>query len=171
MQEVLWLAAGSLVTGTAFLVCRRRMAPIPRPARRGGSGRAAGPVARPVTAALPASRPVTAPEPQPAARPAAQSTAVDQPRFASAVAVQLASIASGIEGSAQLLIEAAARPDLLPAAAERLWTAVHRLNRLHVKLRAYAAPPLRDLGPTELPGLLTGLREDLQHQHLGLQVA
>ncbi len=149
MHEWLWLATGAAgASAVAWLLHRRRPRLIPPPA-----------------AAAP---PPQAPAPEPP--PPATTASLGPQALATAVADQLAGLASGIVGNAQLLIEAGSRGSAPPPAAEQLWAAVQRLQRLHSKLRAFAAPPEPDTGATSVATTLSALRDELQLLHFGLQV-
>ncbi len=55
--------------------------------------------------------------------------------LAESVSAELASLASGVEGNAQLLCEAIGSPELVPPRAEQLWGAVRRLRALSEKIQ------------------------------------
>lgn len=112
----------------------------------------------------------TAAVPPPDAPPAV-ATEPELHVFARTFADELANLASGVEGHAHTLIDAASRPALVPRAAEGLWGAVRRLRQLHSKLLAFVANRPSAAGVTELPRLLAGLREELRHMELGLTFA
>lgn len=178
MQEVLWLAAGSAVTCAAFWLRRRTVrrgvaaTVASTPDRSSGATTTTQPASNlPEPAAVDAVPPTAARESTlRRTQPLEPGTPCRTSAMVLAVANQLASISSGIEGNAQLLIEATGRPGLLPV-AEGLWTAVRRLRRLHIKLQAFSSPPEAEPGPTELRGLLLDLQEELQQIRLGMQVA
>lgn len=167
MIELAWFAAGAAVTAAATMLLRTR------------GGRQAGKVTAPgIPERLP-NAPVQTPEPAPA------STApVDAPNtgchngtaphgtraFAISLAEELASLASGVEGRAHALIECAPHRAMLPAAAEGLLAAIHRLRTLHRKLVAFGQDRNPESGSTDLSELVTSLSDELQHMQLGLEV-
>jgi hypothetical protein len=149
VQEVLCLAAGGIVGFAASWLASRWRA------------RRTTPVSE-ATAALP---------PAPAATPAPDTVAgLGARTLVAAIADELADLASGIEGNAHLLIEAAARPGKRTDGADPLWSAVQRLNRLQWRLRALAVPPPADGGPTDAAEVLADVRSWLQTVHFGLTV-
>jgi len=164
VTELLCLLAGLLSVGVAVGLLVRESSPKRRslrPRRAEAPPTTAGPpsLAPPAAAVL---APLVAPPP----RAAGESRV-----FATTVADQLAGIATGVEGSAQLLIEAAGQPQLVTRSAERLWDAVRRLRQFHDKLRAFAQGPALADDQVDVAALLAGVRADLHQTELGLTFA
>jgi hypothetical protein len=120
--------------------------------------------------------PIPAPPPIP---PAAPEEPIELGRAARAAAnravvatigQELATLASGIEGRAHQLIEAAPERRQLPAAAEALIKSVQRLRVLHRKIVAFSG----DGGPTpgfvELATAAKRLAEELQEMQFGIEL-
>lgn len=91
-------------------------------------------------------------------------------RMALSLASELASLVSGVEGRAHHLIEAAPTRAQLPAAAEAMLAAVHRLRTLHTKLVAFGRGRPVEPGTTDVVELIAGLRDELQQMQLGLEL-
>ena len=83
---------------------------------------------------------------------------------------ELATLASGVEGRAHLLVEAAPDRRALPAAAEGMLRAVQRLRTLHRKMVAFAVDRGATPGRAELGDVVTRLADDLQQLQLGLEL-
>ncbi|GAB4158907.1 MAG: hypothetical protein Fur0037_26300 [Planctomycetota bacterium] len=149
VNEILCLAAGALVGASiAASIAARR-------ARRRAASSAAAP-------------PREAPK---ATERRRRSEEIAARTLASTLAKELATLASGVEGNAQLLIEAAADPSQISRSAERLWNSVQRLHRFHDKVGAYAGPPSGASGATDVYRLIDGLRTELSLGQLGLRLA
>ncbi len=86
------------------------------------------------------------------------------------IAEELATLLSGVEARAHTLIDRAPHRDELPTAAAALLEAIGQMRRLHRKLAAFAAPPPRGAGATDLSELVPTLGDELQHLLLGLEV-
>ena len=91
--------------------------------------------------------------------------------FAGAVADDVATLASGIEGRAHALVEAAASRVGVPRAAEDLQAAVRRLRALHARLAALGGRPTpgATTGVTDVRLLGARLSVELQSTHVGLE--
>ncbi|MFN9277235.1 MAG: hypothetical protein ACK6D2_16065 [Planctomycetota bacterium] len=163
MNALPWFLAG-LALGSfaaAALLRRRRtvpstaVPPAPTPAERTASPAPPAPAA-PAPAA-----------PAPAA-PARDRTAA----LAHSAATELATLASGIEGSAYALVEAAANRRDVPLAAEALLGAVRRLRSLHARLGALGGLGARTnaVGTTDVLRLVARLTNELQRAHVGLEL-
>lgn len=101
--------------------------------------------------------------------PAAPDAARDR-QLVATIAEELATLVSGIEGRAHALIERAPHRDELPNAAAALLEAIGQARRLQRKLAAFATPPPPSIGTAEWSSLIPGVIEELQHQHLGIEV-
>lgn len=143
MYELLWLACGIAVTLVAVRL-------LPR---------------RPGT--LADALPPVSPEPVPLAPP---SVPVDTRQLVCTLAEEVANLASGVEGRAHLLVEAAVDRQQLPAAAEALLTEVQRLRTLHGKLLAFGHARAIEPGATAFDELLPSLVGDLEAMQLGLEL-
>ncbi|HEX6811809.1 MAG TPA: hypothetical protein VF384_09330 [Planctomycetota bacterium] len=112
-----------------------------------------------------------APEPKPAV-PATRRAPnlINARRVALTLAEDLATLVSGIEGRAHGLIEAAPQRELLPAAAEGLFTAVQRLRTLQRKLVAFGRARVAVPGSTDVCALVAGLKDELLQMQLGLEL-
>lgn len=95
---------------------------------------------------------------------------VDGPRVARSVAREIADVASAVEGSAFDLVEAAPEPERVPRAAERFLGAVQRLRDLHAKLVSYGTEASPSGGTADFREVVDGLKEELQHLRLGLEL-
>lgn len=107
--------------------------------------------------------------------PAAPPPAVRSDRgrqLAQAAAAEVATLASGIEGGAHVLIEAAADRGDVPRAAESLLVAVRRLRSLHARLAAIGGKSVHadTTGTTDVPRLVARLIHELQRTHVGLEL-
>lgn len=146
MNELPWFIAGLAlgVLGAASSLRRRR------PAARAGAAPAAA----------------TAPS---AAAPGRRDRAR---QLAHAAAAEVATLASGIEGGAHALIEAAADRSDVPRAAEGLLVAVRRLRSLHARLVAIGGQSVHAdaVGTTDVPRLVARLTNELQRTHVGLEL-
>ena len=91
-------------------------------------------------------------------------------RVALSFAEELANLVSGVEGQAHHLIETAPNRRDLPAAAESLLAAVHRLRTLHTKALAFGRGRTSTTGTVDVADLIAGLHEELQQLQLGLEV-
>ncbi len=166
MIELAWFAAGAAVTAAATVLLRTRgrtqASSGPQDGNQPGS-----PPSRP----LPQQEPPAAPQ-APARGHANQAvTPPHDPRaFAISLAEELASLASGVEGRAHALIECAPHRAMLPAAAEGLLVAIHRLRTLHRKLVAFGQDRSPESGSTDIGELVISLSDELQHMQLGLEV-
>lgn len=149
MIELAWFVAGVAAT----LVAVRLL----RPRKPAGRQRAQRPVA-----ALPVVRPSNALRPAP--------VAADARRLALTLAEELATLVSGIEGRTHHLIEAAPNRSQLPSAAEALLRAVQRMRTLHSKLVAFGRARTTGGGCTDVLALVAGMRDELQHMQLGLEL-
>lgn len=160
MYELLWLACGAVVG----IVAARRW-----PRRR--TADTTGPVAPPPPATTEATPQLPVDEPA-AATPAQPlpNVAVDTRQLVCTVADEVANLASGVEGRAHLLVEAAVDRSQLPAAAEALLEEVRRLRTLHGKLLAFGHARPVEPGATALHELLPSLVDDLQAMQLGLEL-
>lgn len=148
MNELPWFFAG-LALGVVVAVASLR--------RRRPSARA---VAAPAAATA-------------AAPPAAAPGRRDRARqLAQAAAAEVATLASGIEGGAHALIEAAADRSDVPRAAEGLLVAVRRLRSLHARLVAIGGQSVHAdaVGTTDVPRLIARLTNELQRTHVGLEL-
>lgn len=90
--------------------------------------------------------------------------------FAASIANELANLTSGIEGHAQLVLEAAGTPGLAPSVSERLWKALRRLRRFNHKLLSFSRAANLVVGPTDVTGVLDGVRSELEDLDTGLKV-
>jgi len=93
-----------------------------------------------------------------------ESRSLDQ--LARVVGSELATLASGVEGHAQLLCEGIGEPALVATRAERLWVATRRVRFFAEKVQSFAKRESIVLGPVSLRALLSSLREELEH-HVG----
>ena len=124
MQEIAWFIAGAAAFALAHGV---RTWLNSSPPRRGSrSGRQ---VVRPAPVPIVANG---------ATKAAAPCENGDARALVKSVGDELATLASGVEGRAHLLIEAAPDRRALPAAAEGMLRAVQRLRTLHRKIVAFA---------------------------------
>ncbi|MBL9077475.1 MAG: hypothetical protein JNL08_08230 [Planctomycetes bacterium] len=144
MIELLWFAAGAVVAAAACTLLRRRSV--------GGD--------------VPA---VDTPPPGPAPL-GPGPIAVGARRLARTVGEELANLVSGVEGRAHHLIQQAPDPRQLPAAAESLLAAVHRLRTLHTKMVAFSEGRTGHAGRASVAAVVAGLREELQQLQLGLEL-
>jgi hypothetical protein len=122
-----------------------------------------------VPESLPATPPLPAPPigvAVPPARPALEPRAL-----AGALADQLSSIASGVDGHAHLLLEAAPDPAQMARAAAALWDALAGLRLFHGKLRAFAVTPSLVDVAVPIEPVLDQLRRELGRRELGLTFA
>lgn len=161
MLEVLCIAAGVVVACAAFWLGRR------------SGARRESQVPVPVEVLIAPAAPEPEPEAESELEPDTETREAEllaARTLAAAVAEQLADLASGVEGNAQRLIEATARPGKHHDGADPLWSAVQRLNRLQCKLRALTVPPPADAGPTDPAEVLDEVRSWLQSVHFGLTV-
>lgn len=146
VQEALWFAAGGATAFLAlWLVARAR--PTPTPAS-----------------------PPPASGPEPAIELGKQARSDGQRDLLQALGEELATLASGIEGRAHHLIEAAPERRLLPAAAEDLDRAVRRLRRMHRKVAAFCGNEPTSHGQVELATALPRVTEAVQELHLGIEL-
>jgi hypothetical protein len=138
--ELAWFAAGAFLTLAADKVRRRRAI---------------------TTDLAPASAPVAL-TPGP--------VALDARRLAKTLADELANLVSGVEGRAQNLIHSAPDRRQLPAAAESLLAAIHRLRTLHTKVVAFSQGRASTSGSTDVTGVISSLGDDLEQMQLGLEL-
>lgn len=133
-------------------------------------------VAAPAPAVKPAVKPTEKPTEKPAEKPAEMAVAAPPPRTedtrstVKAIGDELATLASGIECRAHLLVENAPDRRNLPAAAEGMLRAVQRLRTLHRKIVAFAVDRTAAPGRAELDEVVTRLADDLQQLQLGLEL-
>lgn len=78
------------------------------------------------------------------------------------VGSQIADMASGVEGSSQLLIESIGKPEDIAAHAEELWINVHSLRMFARKILTFAEPVQPEVGVVDLRTWLTKLRHELE---------
>lgn len=149
MNELPWFIAG-LALGVLGAAARMR--------RRRPDARAAATAAAATGAPAP-----------PAAAPGRRDRAR---QLAHAAAAEVATLASGIEGGAHALIEAAADRGDVPRAAEGLLVAVRRLRSLHARLVAIGGQSVHAdaVGTTDVPRLVARLTNELQRTHVGLEL-
>lgn len=126
-------------------------------------------------ALLRARRPSVAPSAPPTADGAHSAAARPEDRtqpFATAVANDVATLASGIEGRMHALVEAAASRAGVPRAAEDLQMAVRRLRALHTRLAALGGKPAiaATSGATDVRRLVARLSAELHSMHVGLEL-
>lgn len=156
VNEILWFAAGAAAVCALVPLWRQRSRP-PRPAPPPEVPRA--PVAAPAAAPVNTEAGRWGTETPPECR-----------WFASALAEELATLVSGVEGRAHSLVASAPERAALPQAAEALLGAVQRLRTLHRRLAAFGGEERGAPGAAELGGLVPGLSDDLQHLQLGLEL-
>jgi len=89
---------------------------------------------------------------------------------AMAMARELASLVSAVEGRAHHLIEAAPTRTQLPSAAEAILLSIARLRNLHTKLVAFAGARHAPSGTTDITELINSIGDDLQEMQLGLEL-
>ncbi len=148
MPPILWFAAGAIAVAAVHWLRGRRFA------RRG-----------PIPAPPPPPPTLDAPiELGRAARAAANRALV------AGIGEELAILASGIEGRAHLLIEAAPERRNLPAAAEGMLKAVQRLRTLHRKIVAFSSERGASPGSAELADVARRLADDLQELQFGIEL-
>ncbi|MCA8965281.1 MAG: hypothetical protein H6838_01155 [Planctomycetes bacterium] len=156
MQEIAWFIAGAAAFALAHGV---RTWLNSSPPRRGSrSGRQ---VVRPAPVPIVANG---------ATKAAAPCENGDARALVKSVGDELATLASGVEGRAHLLIEAAPDRRALPAAAEGMLRAVQRLRTLHRKIVAFAIDRGAAPGRAELAQVVDRLADDLQQLQLGLEL-
>lgn len=91
---------------------------------------------------------------------------------AESVSAELASLASGIEGNAQLLCEAIGSPELVPPRAEQLWGAVRRLRALSEKIQFAIGSNVLRRGSLAVEDVLASVQHELDDWSYGrFQVA
>ncbi len=167
VQELIWFAAGAVATGSiawlrSIQLARRRGV---RPPGKCVEGRVQAVDDQGENAAgSPHHEPRRRQERTPV------PTGLDARVMARSLAEELANLASGVEGRAHLLIEAAPDRRALPQAAEGMLRAVHRLRTLHRKIVAFALDRIAAPGRTELGDVVAELAEDLQQLQLGLEL-
>ncbi len=152
-----FLAGAALAAGVAVVIAAR--------ARRASRAPAAASPATATMAAAPTVAGTTAREP-------AANTHHALAPFAAAVADDVATFASGIEGRAHALVEAAASRVDVPRAAEDLLAAARRLRTLHARLAALAGktPAASPTAITDVEDLVARVSAELQTAHVGLEV-
>lgn len=152
LSEIAWFVAGAAASGGLLAIWSRRW--------------------RTTAASTPDPQPATpAPLPAPPAAPPSATPAEDEPHLiALALAEELASLISGVEGRAHALIECAPQRELLPPAAEALLASITRLRTLHRKLLAYGRGGDPATGATDIGDLVAGLGDDLTSLQLGLEL-
>jgi len=94
----------------------------------------------------------------------------DPRRVVAAISEELASLVSGVDGAAHVLIECAPDRLQLPRAAEQLLAAVQQLRNLHKKLHAFGAEQAPHSGSAGIGEILDSLTDELQRLRLGLEV-
>jgi hypothetical protein len=151
VNDLSWFLAGLALGGIGAVALWRR--------RR--------PAARPTAAATAAA--AAAATPPPVAAPGRRDRAR---QLANAAAAEVATLASGIEGGAHALIEAAANRSDVPRAAEGLLVAVRRLRSLHARLSAIGGQSVHAdaVGTTDVARLIARLTNELQRTHVGLEL-
>lgn len=151
MNALPWFLAGLVLGAVAAAALARR--------RRAGSA-----------AATHGAQSQPASEPPPAAAPQRDRDRAQD--LARAAAIEVATLASGIEGSAHALVEAAANRSDVPRAAEALFGAVRRLRSLHARLGAIGGHNVHAdvAGTTDVELLITRLRNELQRAYVGLEL-
>jgi hypothetical protein len=169
VNAVLWFLSGALAGTLAAVVMLRRRRAVPEAVHApvaGGDQRVAVGAARAPAAEPP---PVTG---FAAASATAAEAELDATDLAAAVAAELASLASGIEGRAHALVRACQDPAELPRAAEGMCASLRQLRRLHGKLVAYGTPlPQAAADPTDLASVVANVQDELRHADLGLTFA
>ncbi|HEB53399.1 MAG TPA: hypothetical protein ENI87_09115 [bacterium] len=90
--------------------------------------------------------------------------------MALALADELASLVSAVEGRAHHLIESAPTRKLLPSAAEAMLSSLARLRHLHSKLVTFGRARPAETGTTDVCERIAELREDLQQMQLGIEL-
>jgi CheY-like chemotaxis protein len=80
---------------------------------------------------------------------------------AKSIATELAVLASGVEGNAQLLCEAIGEPDKVARRAEQVWRAVRRLRSLSEKILSYTSTVAVTPTAVDVTDLLASVREEL----------
>jgi hypothetical protein len=119
-----------------------------------------------------AARPAVPGAPAPAADLAEANVACSEPEpdplatVAISVGKEIADLASGIEGHAQMLCEAVGEPERVVTHAGDLWRSVRRLRLFSEKILTYAQPPSPLLAPTDVTQFLDSLRHEVE-DHLG----
>lgn len=160
MNEVAWFAVGAAVaTSATWFAMRRRARPV------GAPPALATPTAPPPPVAPTA--PTPAAPPSPLATPA---IGPDARQLVRSLAEEVADLASGVEGRAHELVEAAVDRQRIPAAAGALHGDVQRLRTLHGKLLAFGRARGREPGSTAFEALLPSLVDDLQQLQLGIEL-
>lgn len=92
-------------------------------------------------------------------------------QIAEGVGSELADLATGVEGHAQLLCEAIGNPRLVASQAQRLWSSVRKLRLFSEKVLSSRRTPSVDRTPTDVGSLLFSLRQELEdYSGAGLHV-
>ncbi len=155
MQEIAWFIAGAAAFALAHGVRTWLNASPPRRGTRTGRH-----VVQPPAVAVVDSQ----------GGAAARCENGDARALVKSIGDELATLASGVEGRAHLLVEAAPERRSLPAAAEGMLRAVQRLRTLHRKIVAFAVDRGAAPGRAELPEVVERLADDLQQLQLGLEL-
>lgn len=119
----------------------------------------------------------------PPARPTSRSRRVSEPRryevvdtrsledLSESLGAELAGLASGVEGQAQLLCETLGQPDEIAERAEQLWESVRRLRFFCEKMQSFSRVDELEMTPTNVRLLLAALALEIEDYSSGcLQV-
>lgn len=139
--ELLWFAAGAAATGCTLRLHRLRRPPTERSHRASTNRDEEG-----------------------------QQPTFDAHRVAAAISEELASLVSGVDGAAHVLVERAPERIHLPHAAEQLLAAVQRLRTLQQKLFAFSTDQSPSGGVCGIGDVVDNLADELQRLRLGLEV-
>lgn len=104
-------------------------------------------------------------------KPGARNQEQPLTQIAEGLGSELADLATGVEGHAQLLCEAIGNPRLVASQAGRLWTSVRKLRLFSEKVISSRRTPVVRRTPTDVGPLLFSLRQELEdYSGAGLQV-
>ena len=158
MAELFWFLTGCAVTLCCLLWITARTRRIRNEAGAGDPPPRQGP---------PPKRAPTTTSPQRIVL--AESRPLEE--LSEALGNELASLASGVEGHAQLLCECLDQPDRVDEQSEQLWESVRRLRFFSEKLQSFAEVPPLDVEPTDIAQLLAVLVLEIEDYARGsLQV-
>jgi CheY-like chemotaxis protein len=174
-----FLAGAATALAVALLVGALRR-------RRTEPGPQSDPLADPRADAPSEAQPAPQPAPEPARPPATLSgpdrvelelarrlldeTTRDLESLACGLGDELATMASSIEGHAQLLCEAIGEPHLIAQRADLLWTGVRRLRMFSEKILSFAQVDSLPVARVEVRSLLGGIAQDIEDAGSRLKV-
>ncbi len=81
---------------------------------------------------------------------------------AESIGAELANLATGVEGHAQLLCEAMGQPHLVVGRAEQLWLGLRRLRLFSEKILSFSKVSALDIQQLNMRPMLSALREELE---------